>query len=96
MATAVDCSFEAGVVIPVVNRELCENKGPCVTACPYDVFVVRKLDEQHKRALSPMGRIKLWVHGGKQSYADFADRCQGCGLCLSVCPEGAISLKKLR
>jgi NAD-dependent dihydropyrimidine dehydrogenase PreA subunit len=96
MEAKADCKFEAGEVRPVVNRERCENKGTCVTACPYDVFVVRVVDEKDKRALSTGGRIKLWVHGGKQAYADFADRCHGCGLCLTACPESAISLQKVR
>jgi 4Fe-4S ferredoxin len=82
-------------VRPVINRKLCENKGSCVAVCPYDVFVIRELDEEDKRGLGPLGRVKLWVHGGKQAYADFADRCQGCGACLAACPESAISLQKL-
>lgn len=95
MAAATDCVFVPGTMQPVINRERCENKGACVTVCPYDVFVVRDVEEEDKRALSALGRIKLWVHGSKQAYADFADRCQGCGLCLSACPESAISLRRV-
>src|SRR5262245_27053244 len=81
-------------VLPVINRRLCENKASCVAVCPYSVFVIRELDDADKRKLGPLGRVKLWVHGGKQAYADFADRCQGCGACLTACPESAISLRK--
>jgi len=96
MDAAAGCAFEAGMMQPVINRARCENKGACVTACPYDVFVVRDVNEDDKRALGPLARIKLWAHGGKQAYADFAERCHGCGLCLSACPESAISLQRVR
>jgi NAD-dependent dihydropyrimidine dehydrogenase PreA subunit len=82
-------------VRPVINRKLCENKAACAAVCPYNVFVIRELDPEDKRQLGTLNRVKLWVHGGKQAYADYADRCQGCGACLTACPESAISLQKL-
>src|SRR6266404_5947650 len=56
------CAFGPGEVVPVIDRERCENKGPCVSACPYDVLIIRKLTQAKKSTLSFPGRVKLWVH----------------------------------
>jgi len=80
--------------VPVIDRERCENKGSCVSACPYDVLIIRTLTDTEKGALSLRGRVKLWAHGGRQADAGFADRCHGCGLCVAACPEQAISLRR--
>jgi 4Fe-4S ferredoxin len=37
----------------------------------------------------------LFVHGGKQAYAVNADACRACGLCVTACPEKAITLARL-
>ena len=37
------CQDQPGQVIPVIDPNRCENKGPCVTACPYDVLGIRPL-----------------------------------------------------
>jgi 4Fe-4S ferredoxin len=77
---------------PIIDRNRCEAKGDCVRVCPYDVFVLRPLAAEERAALSLLGRVKLYVHGGKQAVAARAEACQACGLCVAACPERAIRL----
>lgn len=78
----------------MVDRERCENKETCEAVCPYDVFTLHALSTQEKGNLSWKGRLKLWAHGGRQAHATFAERCHGCGLCVTACPEKAITLRR--
>ena len=59
---------EPGRVMPIVDFNKCEAKGPCVEVCPYDVFEIRHIDEADYKNLSLIGKIKNKVHGGKVSY----------------------------
>jgi NAD-dependent dihydropyrimidine dehydrogenase PreA subunit len=89
-----DCKFAAGFMMPVIDPDRCEAKGPCVTSCPYDVLAIRAVPDDIKASLSLLGRVKLFVHGGRQAFAADLDACHGCGLCVQVCPEDAIKLQK--
>jgi NAD-dependent dihydropyrimidine dehydrogenase PreA subunit len=96
MENAADknCKFPAGIMIPVIDPGRCEAKGPCVTACPYNVLAIRIVPAENKAALAFFDRIKLFAHGGKQAYAINPEACHGCGICVQVCPEEAIKLRK--
>ncbi len=58
------------------------------------VFEIRDLTAAERGALSFLTRLKVWVHGGKQSFVVRPDACQACGLCVTACPENAITLSK--
>ncbi len=92
---ANDCRFEPGVIIPVIDPDRCEAKGPCVPVCPYDVLILRTVSPEEKAQRSFLTRLKLFVHGGKQAFVAAPDACRGCGLCVQVCPEQAIQLRKI-
>lgn len=87
------CKQPPGKFIPVIDRSRCEAKGPCVTACPYQVFEISPLTAEEKAGLSFLGRLKAMAHGNKQAHAIRADACHACGYCVEVCPEKAIRLR---
>ncbi len=81
-------------MVPVIDPMRCEAAGPCVPICPYDVLVIRPVPPEERSKLPFIGRVKLFVHGGKQAFVVNADACHGCGLCVQACPEKAIKLRK--
>jgi NAD-dependent dihydropyrimidine dehydrogenase PreA subunit len=83
---------EAGRVVPVIDRNKCEGKNDCVEVCPHDVFVLGKLDEEQRRSLSTLGRIKSFFHGYQQAMIVAPEACHACGVCVTSCPEKAIKL----
>jgi len=91
----MDCK-DAGVVVPVIDRNRCEGKNDCVEVCPYHVFKLGMLDEAEKRALSLPGRIKSFFHGYRQAFVVDAAACHACGLCVTSCPEKAIKLQAVQ
>jgi 4Fe-4S ferredoxin len=78
--------------VPVIDRNRCEGKSACVEVCPYNVFELRTLAPEDRAGLSPTGRLKSWLHGGRQAYAVGWKNCHACGLCVAACPEQAIKL----
>lgn len=93
-ATNVECKQDAGVFVPIINRNRCEGKEDCVQVCPYDVFEMRKLSAEDKAVMPFFARVKAFAHGNWQAYAVRANDCHACGLCVSACPEHAIKLQR--
>jgi NAD-dependent dihydropyrimidine dehydrogenase PreA subunit len=91
---APQCRQPPGRFIPVIDRNRCEGKGPCVPACPYDVLEMGRIGPQEKSTLNLVGRLKAFAHGGKQVFVTDPDQCRACGECVKVCPEHAITLAR--
>lgn len=86
------CSDVSGRVAPVVDRNRCEGKADCVRVCPFAVFQIGTLSKQQRGALSVVGRLKAWTHGGQQAFVVDALACHACRLCVDACPEHALTL----
>jgi NAD-dependent dihydropyrimidine dehydrogenase PreA subunit len=89
------CKQPPGSIAPLVDLKRCEGKGDCVRVCPCDVFEIRRVAEADYRRLGSLNRFKLRVHGMKVAYTPNADACRSCGLCVSACPERAITLGRV-
>ncbi len=87
-----DCRQEAGFIRPIVNLGRCEGAGACVAICPEQVFAVRRIADADYAGLSFLQKLKQRVHGMKVAYTPNAAACRSCGLCVSACPEQAITL----
>jgi 4Fe-4S ferredoxin len=94
-STTPGCKQPPGTLVPIVNLKRCEGKGDCADVCPEDVFVIRRIDDEDYQGLAALNRFKLRVHGMKVAYTPNADACRACGLCVSACPEHAITLARM-
>ena len=95
MPAPAECRPQADL-FPVIDAHRCEGKADCVRVCPYDVFEVRALTPAELKALPFLPRLKVRVHGGKQGFVVRPDACQACGLCVTACPEKAVTLRPRR
>ena len=89
---AVECKQPSGVVKPIVDFNRCEGKSECVRVCPENVFAMARIEDKDYRGLGLLGRFKQRVHGMQVAYTPNVDACRSCGLCVSACPEKAITL----
>ncbi|MFT4074157.1 MAG: 4Fe-4S dicluster domain-containing protein [Asticcacaulis sp.] len=93
--TDTACKQVPGIFTPVINRARCEGKADCVVICPYEVFELDILPAEDRTRLNTLARIKGFLHGWKQAFAVNAEACRACGLCVSACPEKAITLRRV-
>jgi len=95
-AAAPACKQPAGVIAPLVDLRRCEGKGDCVRVCPENVFTIERIADADYRALGVLHRLKQRVHGMMVAHTPNADACRSCGLCVSACPEHAITLGRIQ
>ena len=90
----IDCKQPPGLIMPVIDRNRCEGKAQCVDVCPYHVFALAVLPKTERTGLTLRGKLKGVVHGWRQAQLVNAAACHACGLCVSACPEKAITLAR--
>jgi NAD-dependent dihydropyrimidine dehydrogenase PreA subunit len=88
------CKQAPGIFTPAIDRTRCEGKADCVVICPYDVFELDILPPEDRAGLGALAKLRGFVHGWKQAFAVNAEACRACGLCVSACPEKAITLAR--
>jgi 4Fe-4S ferredoxin len=93
--TSENCKEESGKIMPIVDFNKCEGKGPCIEVCPYEVFEMQEISDEQYQQLSFFGKFKTKVHGKNKAIVINPTLCHSCGLCVTACPEKAIKLGRL-
>lgn len=77
-----------------INREVCIGCGSCLKFCPTNAISLRSKEfiEARGEICPQIGAIDS-EDGHMYSYID-KNRCCGCGSCVNLCIQGAISLKR--
>ena len=78
---------------PHVELARCEGKADCVRVCPYGVFEVGVLPKDRRAELGVLARLKSLAHGHRKAFVVQPHECHACGLCVTACPERAITLR---
>jgi len=65
--------------LPVVDEEICNGCGKCVTACPVEAMSLVSTNDPHKPKMK-MAQVN-------------EDLCLGCGVCVRTCSHNGIGLK---
>jgi 4Fe-4S ferredoxin len=94
MTTENGCKHAAGEFIPLIDRSRCEGKAQCVRVCPVGVYVVGTLPPGQRTGLGLRGTLKGMAHRWQQALLVNPGACEGCGLCVTACPEKAITLAR--
>ena len=94
MIADANCPGPPGSWTPVIDHAKCDAKRACVDVCPYDVLGVQRMSAPDRAELGAIGKVRSSIHGRRTAYAVTPDACRGCGLCVAVCPERAITLRE--
>jgi NAD-dependent dihydropyrimidine dehydrogenase PreA subunit len=93
-ALDLDCNFEPGVMVPVIDPMRREAVGPCIPIGPHGVLALHVVPRNKKAKLPLTGRLRLFVRGGQQAIAGDPDACRGRGSCVLACPGKVMKLRK--
>lgn len=58
MPTTDHSKEEPGLLMPLISLDACEGKGPCVDACPYDVFAMSPISDKQFKGCPSSGSSK--------------------------------------
>ncbi len=77
---------------PLIDMNKCEGREECVKVCPYDVFEMHLLSGQEKSESNPARTMENRSNGNRKAYTANIESCHACGVCVTACPEKAITL----